>query len=580
MITTISLSPEITMVSPLDLSPSPQNPRKRFLQSRLAEMADSIRQHGVLQPLIVREVDGRYELIAGERRARGAMLVYRGYEDAAGVSHEPLPELLVPVMVRVMSDAEVFEVMLVENLEREALSPSEEAGGYAKMMEEFGLSVCDVAARLGVTHQRVSRMVGLLALPNIVLARVDDGDLPLYVADEALRVPAEWSGGEDRMDALRLAEEAGSPGRARELIEARYLRPAREGARWTAPENLARIAALWGDDVKVLPYSVCREVFPSGVTVLTPVTAGLYALASVVPSPPVVHFAIGASWGDMATAYGAERYAACDGVMGDVLLVRRDLVAEAARTRHTQEVSVVRWDSGGVPWVFSADEAFLNVGDKVALVKLTQAGELPQGFVGGRIYVVADLWDLDGGQAFSLADGPGGVALPVNGALADGCRVALLDLTRCPFLPVEGRVAVEAVRQEVAEAAAVAEATVRARAALAAQLVGELEMAIRAECGRERGCDVLLAKAVQFVVAAGAIGYTHEEHPGSRLLVALERPEDEHGVFSGWAGMGESRAGVESFAVCAWVLYWLDVWEGEDLRGCPQWREAGAAYGV
>ena len=569
---------DVSLVSPGEVMPSPLNPRKRFLQARLVEMAESISRHGVLQPLRCRPgVDGMLEVVWGERRLRWALLVMKGYEDAEGNTHAPVPDLRIPVMVGEMSDEAVFEVMMVENLEREALSPSEEAHGYARMMEDFNLSMQQVADRLKVSVSRVFSRLPLLDLPNATLARVDDGELPLYVAQEALRVPAEWGAGETRMEALKLAEEAGSPQRARELIEARYLRPAREASKWMLPDNVDRLRGVYGEAVEVLPYRECREIFPSGVSALTPVTAGQYVLGSDVPSMPVVHFPVELTWEEMAALFGSPRYVACDGNMRDVVLCRRDLVAEAARTAHTQEITVAREGEG---WTLSAEEVFLNVGDKVSLAKISHGGHLPQGFVGGRIYVVASVVNgPEGGQLFSLADGPGGALLPVHGDVEKGCRLALLDVTRCPFLPLEGRVATEAVRQEVAESISKEEAETRARAAEVSALVAEVEMAIRAECARERGCDVLLAKGVQFLAVAGAVGFSHDEHPGNRLMVALERPEDEGGLFSNWDGMGESRAGAESFAVCAWLLYWLDQWDG-DLAKCPQYREAASGYGV
>jgi len=204
----------ITQLSPTALSASALNPRKRFLQSSLVDMADSIRSKGVQVPLKARPRGGdAAEIIWGERRWRGAMLVYQGYDDAAGNHYAPQPDLLIPVMVEEMSDEEMFELMMLENLQRQDLAPSEEGAGYARMMEDWGLSTRDVSARLGVPQSRITRFARLLHLPVSVRDRVDAGDLPLYVALEALRVPAEWLGGDARLEALRVAEEAGSAGR-------------------------------------------------------------------------------------------------------------------------------------------------------------------------------------------------------------------------------------------------------------------------------------------------------------------------------------------------------------------------------
>jgi ParB family chromosome partitioning protein len=576
---TISITaPEITLVSPPELSPSSLNPRRRFLQGRLVEMADSIRAKGVLQPLKARRTaDGRLEIVWGERRWRGATMVYQGYEDAEGNKYAPVADLRIPVMVEVMSDAEVFEVMMLENLEREDLAPSEEAAGYQRMMEVYGLSQAEVSRRLGVPSSRISKLLPLLDLPNAVMSRVDDGDLPLYVAQEALRVPAEWNGGESRMEALRLAEEAGNPARAHELIESRWLRPAREAAAWESDESLAALREMWGPSLERLPYRLCREIFPAGITSLTAVTAGDYVGAEEVPKPPTVHYEVSMTWRELATTYGAPVYGACDGAMGRRLLVRRDLVAEAVRSAHTQEVEVVDHEGGRA---FSVEGAHVSAGDRVALMRFSHGSELPQGYVAGRIYSIAWTEVTETGQVFALADVTGSVPLPLHGPGAG--RVALLDVSRCPFLPLEGRTAVEAVRQESAEREASAEATARARRAAMMDMVGRAEMAIRGESGtgrRKAAANALLAKAVQFLAVAGAVGLSHEAHPGNRLMVLLDKPEDEGSTFSGWAGLGEDLPGSESFAVCCWLLYFLEDHEG-DLERCEQWAEVVRVYGV
>lgn len=579
MTTTALLTPEITLVSPSSLIASPLNPRRRFLQVRLVEMADSIRVKGVLQPLRARPLsDGSgLELVWGERRWRGATMVYQGYTDAEGVRHEPRPELVIPVMVSPATDAEVFELMMLENLEREDLCPSEEAAGYRRMMEVYGLSQAAVAERLGVSPKRISRLLPLLDLPNGVLERIDDGDLPVYVAQEALRVPAEWNGGEARMEALKLAEEAGSPGRAHDLIESRWLRPAREAAAWESEGCLAELVERWGEGIERVGYRLCREIFPPGITTLTPVTAGDFAGAEEVPTVPVTHYETGLTWRELAEAYGAPLYAACDGSMTRRLLVRRDLVADGARTRHTQEVTVADCSAGRA---FSIEGTHVSVGDRVALLKFSLSAELPQGYVAGRIYWVVWTEATEEGQVFLLGDGQGSEALPLHGAGSG--RMALLDVGRCPFLPLEGRTAVEAVRQESELAAAEADAAARARRAQMVDLLGRAEMAVRGEGGGRKAArrSEMFAKAVLFLAVSGAVGLSHNDHPGNRLMELLEKPEAE-GVFDGWEGSSDwSLAGAESFAVCCWLLYFLDLYEGEDLAGCEQWLEVERVYGV
>ncbi|HRQ89983.1 MAG TPA: ParB/RepB/Spo0J family partition protein [Bacteroidia bacterium] len=129
--------------------PSPLQPRKRFNDEHLSELVESIREHGVIQPLIVRLVDGKYELIAGERRWRASTRL-------------KLPQ--VPVIVRDASDRDVLEMALIENLQREDLDPLEEAEAYARLAREFGLKQEDIAQRVGKNRATVSNAIRLLDL--------------------------------------------------------------------------------------------------------------------------------------------------------------------------------------------------------------------------------------------------------------------------------------------------------------------------------------------------------------------------------------------------------------------------------
>ncbi len=129
--------------------PSPLQPRKRFHDEHLNELVESIREHGVIQPLIVRSVQGRYELIAGERRWRASTLL-------------KLPE--VPVILREASDRDVLEMALIENLQREDLDPLEEAEAYARLSREFGLKQEEIAQRVGKNRATVSNVMRLLEL--------------------------------------------------------------------------------------------------------------------------------------------------------------------------------------------------------------------------------------------------------------------------------------------------------------------------------------------------------------------------------------------------------------------------------
>src|SRR5467141_2365463 len=129
--------------------PSTLQPRKDFARDALLELIESIRQHGIIQPLIVRQVGTRFELIAGERRWRAAQ--------EAGLSQAP-------VIIRSASDMEVLELSLIENLQRADLNPIEEAQGYARLAGEFGMRQEDIALKVGRSRAAVANSMRLLDL--------------------------------------------------------------------------------------------------------------------------------------------------------------------------------------------------------------------------------------------------------------------------------------------------------------------------------------------------------------------------------------------------------------------------------
>ena len=149
---------------PLDaLMANPNQARKRFDEDKLRELADSIRQYGVIDPLIVEAAeDGRYSIIGGERRYRAAAL--------AGLS-------AVPALIRRFSDAERMEVALVENIQRADLNPVEEALAYRKLMELTGLSQDEVALRVGKNRSTVANTLRLLKLPPVILEALEQSAL-------------------------------------------------------------------------------------------------------------------------------------------------------------------------------------------------------------------------------------------------------------------------------------------------------------------------------------------------------------------------------------------------------------------
>ena len=134
--------------------PSSLQPRAIFTPEQLAELVDSIKEHGIIQPLIVRETqNGKYELIAGERRWRASGIL--------GLS-------TVPAIIREASDKDVLELALIENLQRENLSPLEEAAGYMRLKTEFRMKQGDIAKRVGKSRAAVANSMRLLDLPQPV----------------------------------------------------------------------------------------------------------------------------------------------------------------------------------------------------------------------------------------------------------------------------------------------------------------------------------------------------------------------------------------------------------------------------
>ncbi len=158
--------------------PNPMQPRRSFVQAELEELASSIEANGLLQPIVVRAAADHYELIAGERRLRAVGIL--GWDE-------------VPSIVREASDKTLLVLALVENLQREALNPLEEAEGYASLSEQFDMKQADIAAAVGKNRSTVANLLRLLKLPVSVRRLVEDGSLSagharaLLAVDDALR---------------------------------------------------------------------------------------------------------------------------------------------------------------------------------------------------------------------------------------------------------------------------------------------------------------------------------------------------------------------------------------------------------
>lgn len=151
------------MLKIYEIEPNRDQPRKDFDEDALNELADSIAEHGVLQPLLVRPMaDGAYQIIAGERRWRAARM--------AGLTE-------VPVLVKEISESEIMELALVENLQREDLNPIEEAEGLQVLMDTYGMTQEEAAKRVGKSRPAVANATRLLALPKKVIELLKDGSI-------------------------------------------------------------------------------------------------------------------------------------------------------------------------------------------------------------------------------------------------------------------------------------------------------------------------------------------------------------------------------------------------------------------
>lgn len=168
---------ENTVLRINDIEPNRQQPRKYFDEEELASLADSIREHGVLQPLLVRPIpNGKYQIVAGERRWRASRMV--------GISE-------VPVIIRELEDLQSAEIALIENLQREDLSPLEEARGYQELMELYGLTQEQVSKQVGKSRSAVANVLRLLQLPETALNLLKDGKLTAGQARTILAFPVD-----------------------------------------------------------------------------------------------------------------------------------------------------------------------------------------------------------------------------------------------------------------------------------------------------------------------------------------------------------------------------------------------------
>lgn len=155
---------------------NPNQPRKNFDETALQELADSIKQNGVLQPILVRKIGGKYQIVAGERRYQASKL--------AGLKE-------IPAVVRDIDDKEVFQLALIENLQRSDLSPMEEAKGYRQLIDSQGLTQEGLAKILSKSRSAIANTLRLMDLPTVVQEMIEQGLLTAGHARAILAVPTE-----------------------------------------------------------------------------------------------------------------------------------------------------------------------------------------------------------------------------------------------------------------------------------------------------------------------------------------------------------------------------------------------------
>jgi ParB family chromosome partitioning protein len=229
------------------ITPNPDQPRKRFESGDLDDLAASIKEKGVIQPLIVRQrEDSSYEIVAGERRWRAAQMAQ-------------LHQL--PVIVRSFTDAEVLEVAIIENIQRADLNAIEEAAGYRQLMDKFGHTQEKMAEALGKSRSHIANLLRLLNLPGPVMELVRGGELSAGHA-RAL-IPAE--------DPLKLAQQIVKGGLSVRAAEALVKREAASSGEVTTPKLKTRASekdadtkALEGDLSASLGMKVRLDHKPGG----------------------------------------------------------------------------------------------------------------------------------------------------------------------------------------------------------------------------------------------------------------------------------------------------------------------------
>lgn len=224
------------------IQPGMKQPRKKFDAEAIAELADSIREHGLIQPITVRRLaSGYYQIIAGERRWRASK--------EAGLNE-------VPVNIIEADDKKVMELGLIENLQREDLNPMEEANGYKVLMDEYGLTQEEVAQRMGKSRPAVANALRLLNLPDAVRFLLEEGQLSAGHAKAILAAPA----GETQKKLAQKVVAEGLSVRETEALAKRMAKPTKEEKPAEAAEGKEDFALYYKDLSQQLSQRFGRKV--------------------------------------------------------------------------------------------------------------------------------------------------------------------------------------------------------------------------------------------------------------------------------------------------------------------------------
>jgi ParB family chromosome partitioning protein len=215
----ISENDTVAQIDVRELRPNPYQPRREFNEEKLQELSESIREHGIIQPLIVRKSSVRgYDIVAGERRFRAAQMV--------GLT-------TVPAVIREFSDIELMEVAVIENLQREDLNAIEVAEAYAQLMKKANLTQEQLAKRVGQSRSHVANMLRLLQLPAPVRTLVSRGTLSMGHARALLAV-------EDEAEQTRLAQKVVKEDLSVRKLEALIYPPKKKVSRETKSKAAAK----------------------------------------------------------------------------------------------------------------------------------------------------------------------------------------------------------------------------------------------------------------------------------------------------------------------------------------------------